>query len=365
MHLRLFLAALAGLTLPLLAQEGASPNDQARFLAGLPVRNSALDAFAHDPQWAQHAVEMDKRWGKTEERQLAKVRSFAASHVPGSGSRDTMYYMFSGPDFLYANTFFPNASTYILCGTEPVGQVPDITKIPRPALAAALDNLRLSLKTVLEQHYFITKDMRVDLTKNNLGGTLPILYVFLARTGHTINNVQYVNSPAPGVKITFGSQTLYYFKTDLSNGGGSAGFLRWCAQQRPGMSLLKAASYLMHEESFSTVRRFLLDNSRVIVQDDSGIPFRYFGQAGFALDLYGHYDDVIPLFNGKVQPDLVAAYANGHNTDLGFAFGYHWQPAKGMIMVGTHTAKAAPVVEVAQKPPAPGAAKGGFHKKGQ
>jgi hypothetical protein len=366
MHLRLFLAALASLALPLLAQEGASPNDQARFLAGLPVRNSALDAFAHDPQWAQHAVEMDKRWGKAEERQLAKVRSFASSHVPGSGSRDTMYYMFSGPDFLYANTIFPNASTYILCGTEPVGQVPDITKIPRASLAAALDNLRLSLKTVLEQHYFITKDMRVDLTKNNLGGTLPILYVFLARTGHTISSVQYVNSPAPGVKITFGSQTLYYFKTDLSNGGGSAGFLRWCAQQRPGMSLLKAASYLMHEESFSTVRHFLLENSRVIVQDDSGIPFRYFGQAGWELDLYGHYDDVLDTFANKLQPDLVAAYARGHNTDLGFAFGYHWQAAKGMMMVATHpVGKAAPVVEVAQKPAAQGAPKGGFHKKGQ
>jgi len=36
---------------------------------------------------------------------------------------DTMYYMFSGPDFLYAYTFFPNANTYILAGLEPVGQV--------------------------------------------------------------------------------------------------------------------------------------------------------------------------------------------------------------------------------------------------
>src|SRR3954453_19495404 len=168
MHLRLFFAALAGLTLPLLAQEGASPNDQARFLAGLPVRNSALDAFAHDPQWAQHAVEMDKRWGKTEERQLGKVRSFAASHVPGSGSRDTMYYMFSGPDFLYANTVFPNASTYILCGTEPVGQVPDITKIPSASLSASLANLRLSMKSALSTNYFITKEMRIDLTRNTL-----------------------------------------------------------------------------------------------------------------------------------------------------------------------------------------------------
>ena len=36
-------------------------------------------------------------------------------------SKATMFYMFSGPDFLYADTFFPNASTYILCGIEPMG----------------------------------------------------------------------------------------------------------------------------------------------------------------------------------------------------------------------------------------------------
>jgi hypothetical protein len=275
-----------------------------------------------------------------------------------------MYYMFSGPDFLYANTVFPNASTYILCGTEPVGQVPDITKIPRASLDAALQNLRLSLKTVLSQHYFITKDMRVDLSQNTLGGTLPILYVFLARTGHNISNVQFVSSPAPGVRITFGGQTLYYFKTDLSNGGGSAGFLRWCAAQRPGMSLLKAASYLPHEESFSNVRRFLLDNSRVIVQDDSGIPLRNFMQSGWEIDLYGHYNDVIPLFNGKYQPDLGEQYARGKNSDLGFAFGYHWQVEKGMMMVGTPGARkaAAPEPAPAQTQTKAGTT-GGFRKK--
>ena len=43
-----------------------------------------------------------------------------------------MFYMFSGPDFLYANAFFPNASTYILCGIEPVGPVPISTKSRAP-----------------------------------------------------------------------------------------------------------------------------------------------------------------------------------------------------------------------------------------
>src|SRR3954468_3484645 len=189
--LRLFLLVLLGSAMPLFAQGGAGPNDQALFLAGLPVRDSALDTYSHDPQWAEHAIAMDKAWGKTERRQLANARAWSQAHVPGSSRSSPMFYMFSGPDFLYANTIFPNASTYILCGTEPVGQVPDITRIPRPQLDAALENIRASLKTVLSQHYFITKDMRVDLNRSELGGTLPILFVFLARTGHRIDTVTY------------------------------------------------------------------------------------------------------------------------------------------------------------------------------
>src|SRR5438046_2678852 len=105
----------------------SSPNDQARFLAGLPVRGSTLENYTRDPAWAEHATELDAAWGQTERRQIANVRAWAGNYI--SHAPSTVYYMFSGPDFLYANSFFPNASTYILCGTEPIGAVPDIRKL--------------------------------------------------------------------------------------------------------------------------------------------------------------------------------------------------------------------------------------------
>ena len=252
MNIRLLLLIALGWATSLPAQEAPSPTDQAKFLAGLPVRDSALDQFAHERMWVEHATAMDAAFNKTEQRQVARVRAWARTNVPGSTDRSTMFYMFSGPDFLYANAFFPEASTYILCGTEPVGAVPDISRIAPDQLDYALQALRLSMKTMLSFHYFITKEMRADLNRTNLGGTLPILYVFFARAGYTINEVTYVNTPAPGVRIGFGhGQTLYYFDTDLSNGKRSAAFLHWCAQQGPGLSLLKAASYLLHSDSFS------------------------------------------------------------------------------------------------------------------
>ncbi len=123
--------------------------------------------------------------------------------------------------------------------------------------------------------------MKTELGRGNVAGTLPIMYVFLARLGYDVLDATPVSSPAPGVKITFqdparqSPQTLYYFTTDFSGAGQSA-FLKWCAARGKGVSLLKAASYLMHTEGFNGVRNFLLNHSRVIIQDDSGIPLRAF-----------------------------------------------------------------------------------------
>src|SRR6478735_9072075 len=168
--------------------QSMSVNDQARFLAGLPVRGTALDMFARDRVWVEHASAMDAAWGKQQQRQIAKVRSWAGTFLPDSGSNGTMYYMFSGPDFLYAQAFFPNASTYILCGTEPVGAIPNIANVPRAALHSSLATLRKSLNSVLNWSFFITKDMKVTLTQTQLSGTLPVLYVFLARSGCRIDS---------------------------------------------------------------------------------------------------------------------------------------------------------------------------------
>lgn len=319
------------------AQQGPTVDDSARFLAGLPVKG-ALEPLTQTEVWRNHANALDAAWFKKEYFQLGPIRAWMAANANEYyQSSNTMYYMFSGPDFLYAHAFFPNANTYILAGLEPAGQVPDLSRLSPEIVGGALSALRSSMKTILDTHYFITKDMRTDLGRGSVGGTLPILYVFLARRGCTVLDTTYINSPAPGVKITFISrgpkQTLYYFKTDLS--GGKSGFLSWCAAQGPGLSLLKAASYLMHGEGFAGVRNFLLEHSRVIIQDDSGIPLRSFPK-NWKVDCYGRYVPHAEMFGKFHQPDLAAVYAkNPPPSELGFAFGYHWQQDRGLLMMAT------------------------------
>ena len=193
--------------------------------------------------------------------------------------QNTLYYMFSGPDFLYANAFFPSAKTYLLSGLEPVGAIPSVSE----RTIAALPRIQQSIGTSLRLSFFITQHMRNQLSGGDLAGTLPILYVYIARSGKTIREVSLVNldrdgnlHPAkgeargmvPGVKIVLSSgngpaQTLYYFRTDVSNGGvASSGFLKFAATLGNGHGLLKSASYLMHSGNFTQVRDFVLQHSQ-------------------------------------------------------------------------------------------------------
>ena len=309
---------------------GISPNDAARFLAGLPV-TGPLEPLTQTAAWRAHAAEFDTAWQRMETRQLGKVRIWAH----GVPSAKALYYFFSGPDFLYADVLFSDVSTYILCAIEPVGSVGNLAQLSEPALAGSLGSLRQSLGNMMKFHYFITKEMRVALARDQISGTLPLLYDFLARGGHTIRSVTPI---ADGVKIVFGgglggTKTLYYYRTDLSNGAPNSAFFEFSRKHRGAVALLKSASYLLHQPGFSRCRDFLLQNSSAIVQDDSGIPYRDFAPKDWDVRLFGSYAGTEGMFAKYSQPDLQSAYRSMIPAPLGFAFGYGWQSEKGTLMI--------------------------------
>ena len=56
----------------------------------------------------------------------------------------------------------------------------------------SLRNLEVSMASLLSYSFFITHNMRTQLREGPVYGTLPMLYVFLARTGKTIHDVSLV-----------------------------------------------------------------------------------------------------------------------------------------------------------------------------
>lgn len=337
------------------AAERASLNDTARFLAGLhPSPQSPLAALTQDRGWQQHADTLNAIWAGLDANQLSKIRGWSQTNL--AGRKPVTYYPFSGPDFLYADAFFPNSSTYILAGLEPTGQLPDVLQLRPRSVAGELAKIRTSLGTLLRMSYFITSEMGADLNASQLRGTLPLLYVFMARTGKTIHEVSFVDlapdgsvqsapdpkSGARGVKIVFSGsdarpRTLYYFRTDLSNRGvQSSGFLQFCAQFGIGDIFIKAASYLLHNAGFSTVRDYLLRHGASIVQDDTGIPAKYFQQAGWELRAFGRYVGPIRTFRGNYQSKLRDLFAKGGTPPIDFGIGYRWRTNQSHVLLAVN-----------------------------
>jgi len=336
------------------AAERSSADDTARLLAGMqPAAGSELQAHKDSESWKRHAKRFDTAWAQLEKRQISKIRTWTAEHI--TQRNPVLYYMFSGPDYLYADAFFPDAATYVLSGLEPVGPVPDVDKLSPRALAYELSRLQQSLNSVLSFSFFITKKMKTQLRGGRFSGTLPILYVFLARSGKSIRDVSLVKLDADGVvhadgekieghaddgvKIVFSgkggkAQTLYYFSTDISDWGlKRSGFLKFCEGLGQGDALLKSASYLLHAGNFSAVRNFILDRSDAIVQDDSGIPLRHFDKDHWQLHAFGNYLGPISIFPGKYQRDLQALFRKRREGPLDFGIGYRWRPRQSNLLL--------------------------------
>jgi hypothetical protein len=332
--------------------------DTAKFLAGTEIKDtSEIAKLTQSNVWRNHAASFQKDWERLETQQLSKVRQWSDNKLASNQQpAQPIFYPFSGPDFLYAHSFFPNSSEYVLIGLEPVGEIPSLEKLSTSQANSKLQNVSGSMNAILGFSFFRTNSMKVDLAKQ---GVLPILYVFLARTNNRILDVKPISlnrdaniqeknqsnsseNAIPGVKISFigtgnkQPQTLYYFSTDLSDTGfkKTPQIKQFIAKLDKPLTYLKAASYLMHDEHFSTIRNLILSQSTRLLQDDSGIPLKHFDQQQWDLNFYGAYTKPIDLFSGRYQPELRKVYNSDRKSEpLNFGIGYKFRLNQSNLML--------------------------------
>jgi hypothetical protein len=335
------------------ATERATPDDTARFLAGLrPSPGSPLNTLTKSAVWQRHAARFDALFELKDRASLSKIRVFATKEIPQTDR--PLLYFFSGPDFLYANAFFANATTYVLSGLEPAGEIPRMEELNPRALEYTLHNTERSLSSILSLSFFQTDDMRRQLSAGPVFGTLPILYVFLARAGKTISEAETIvldqegnvkqadaerksgeigeaQDGARGLRIVFSDknhprQTLYYFSGDVSNDGfRKSGLLKFCDKLGQANAFIKSASYLLHRDRYADLREFILKQSTLVLQDDSGIPVSYFDPLKWELQPFGNYVGPIPLFRNRYQASLARLFRTRDRKGFDFGVGYQWR----------------------------------------
>ena len=335
----------------------------AQIMAGIsPVGGEAalerltkLDAFAEHQKW------MAAQWGQVRGRILA-IQNWRSQEVkiPGA-SQKTLLYPFSGPDFLNAYALFPEHSQYIFFSLERPSSLPDLESVTPVQFGKLLEDVRNAFRDIFQRNYFITDYMNKQLTTPWIRGTVPVMATMmvlmnqrivriepvdffpeLTRAYEARDTVKHPRMIMRGTRIVFASasggaqQQLYYFSLDATDKALEfyPGFLERVGQHRPASALLKSASYLLHDNQFEKTRNMILAAADYVVQDDTGIPYRFLHQAPWQVRLYGRYNKPIKSLRYGYQADLEGAYKEKPEiAELPFPFGYHWRGKQSGLMI--------------------------------
>ena len=330
-------------------------DELARFISGMPVDSAGtLAPLIRGATWRRYRSVTDSNWSVFQ-KHLDRIREWAGSELKGLVTDREVFYPFSGPDFAFIHALFPDAGRYTFFGLEPVGKIFDILNVPPDSIESIFGAVNRDLDDVLNLTFFKTKNMRTELADRTVQGTLPLLMVFIARTGNHITSVKpfAVDTSGSiafcdtfvavqgkrifnrGVEIRFQKsdtgrvQTLVFFSADVSNGGLQANrnARKLLEKLSEGQATyIKAASYLMHQRYFSMIREIVLSKSGFVLEDDSGIPYRFFEPSKWTMTLYGGYSKPYELFKEYPDAELKKAYAAKTAKPLSIRFGYQVEP---------------------------------------
>jgi hypothetical protein len=330
-------------------------HDYACYLGGVSNPEGSLAEYEDTPVWDNYAAGMDRNWERLEKRQLQPMKRWAAKELKEVATA-TVFYPFSGADFLNVYALFPNAKTYLMLALEPVGTIPDLD-----GGGNCLADLERALRGYLyATAYFVTARMQTQLARSQLKGVLPVLMFFLAREKARVLDIRYwvmrgdgsleerqalesesYRDGIPGVRLVFegpgvrGRQTLYYFQVNLqdSSFGRHPRFRSFLKSFAPFTSFSKSASFLLPNPDFSEIRQFILNQSHYVLQTDSEIPLKHFAPETWNLRFYGTYTGPTPLFRGRYQKDLALAYQEGKDIyPLPFGIGYHYEAGTSNLL---------------------------------
>ena len=318
-----------------------SLTDYASIISGIQPMKYYTE-IAASAGWLNLKKELDNEWNLVDSNKISNIKNWVinANYLPKDSV--TLFYPFAGGDALYSNSFFPTSKKTIMIGLEPVGSVGKELKADSSCLNY-IKKIKKALYTSNRSGYFMTISMNAELHQNDLNGTLPLLLFYARRQGFMISKIEYFKLDSLGNQISSEVQgslgvnitvcnpdqthkkIIQYISTDISNGGlkKTPGLKNYIQAIEGKYAFLKAASYLLHQDGFSEMRNLLLTNTKALLQDDSGIPYRFLNDSTWNVQLFGKYTKPIGLFAGRIQPDLKKAFASSTPAELPFRIGYN------------------------------------------
>lgn len=320
-------------------------NDVSLVIAGINnSRGGDYNEICSSSAFKDYNKKIDKSYEKFKLNKLKNFEDWSSIELKDRmNTTENLFYPFSGPDIAYAYSMIPTAQNYYLFGLEPVGEIPNLKGLKSNALPALFNSINSAISDNLNLSFFITKNMKSDLSNHEIKGTIPILLFFMSRMDLHIQNIKPVSISTEGtleyskssefksgVEISFlrnGSKKLnnvYYFSMDISNYNTETelNLRKFTENLNEVTTLVKSSSYCMHTDKYSLIRELTLNCSDVIVQDDTGVPLKFFTPKEWEINTYGTYVAPISVFSMHKQNDLKDLIKESAKT-INFRFGYN------------------------------------------
>ncbi|OHD66170.1 MAG: hypothetical protein A2176_07980 [Spirochaetes bacterium RBG_13_51_14] len=326
-------------------------NDVSRYLAGLEIgESSVLLPLTKEPRYKEHVRFMNDLWSMIQKETIDLIVPWRQEHIPSMKRSSVALYPLSGADFINLYAMFPDARTYLMIALEQPGEVEALRDYGSQRLIDGLMPIHRSIYMFGVNNYFQTKVMYREMNNTLLPGISPVLLIFMARLGLTIRQVEnitlgesgsiapHAEAPAAehpgrrisGVRIRFTGQgvsrprELVYLsmRLEANSVDPSTPEGRFLNSLHNVRTMLKSAVYILQTRRYEPLRDFILQRSRLIVQDDSGIAYGAFDEK-WDVKLFGTYWPYLQLGGCSVvvQNDLLQSYRK-ESRPLPFNFGY-------------------------------------------
>lgn len=315
-------------------------NEIGRALAGQAPARPFQDEATREV-WTSYAEAVRANWHEYSERMASPMRQWSSTEVPAAQA--TVFYPFSGPDFATLDNVFPRANRYVMIAMQRAERPVDLLRLKPQSAVQTLEVLTDAWRHYGRDGFFVTEYLDRYLTRNQVRiGASTFLLTFFQLKGYQVNDISPIRVTDQGdievmaretrewLSVRFslvrnGSPvTLDYLRIDLSDKGlsqnpGHHAFVRQMAQHP---SLLKAASHLPQNKTFSMVAQALLDQGQFILQDETGLKYTRLNEQ-FETVLYGRFEKAHGAFP-SYHRDLARAFTERRDIrPLNFRVGYY------------------------------------------
>lgn len=388
-------ASSATATAPEPPLEGIDFIDEARTLFRVAACGPSGDVPARfdEAVVGRHCADLGRAYDDYKKSWVDVAKPFLASLRP-AGLPGVVVYPFGGGDLVTALATFPDASEITTISLEPAGDVRPMDRLAPERLSHELAVHRAHLERLFEKAHSRTENLEkeaqtdlpgeivFDLAALVVHGDEPVsLRYFKLRPDGTVAYLTQADIDAQAhhpnaMRELFQNAELRFregkdgpvrilrhlaFNLDDTHLKADGSLLAYLNSRGKVAAMTKAASHLLWNDHFSTIRGWLIDHTDWMISDSTGIPPRFAQPAGYVQDTYGTFEGpaLFGLYDKRDAEDLKQLFKSEPARELAFRYGYPDQAGHAHLLVTRRdgniadgNTKTAPSVVPSAAPPA-------------